>query len=249
MGTLLAYFDKFGLREPTGKLKTMTAFALGHEDLSIWEALNQNPEMLANSMAAMTAMATKTPTTGTYDFSWIVAKANSDPGRVLVVDVGGGKGHALQAICEATPGLPMNRCVLEDQDLVLDEGKASARGTLNDVQRVALDFHSEQPVKNALIYYIRRCLHDYGDDDCVDILRQMSNAMAADSRLLIVEQVLHDPPSAMGVAADIMMAMIGGKERTLDGFKAIASRAGLDIAEVHRSPGSDWAVVECQKAS
>lgn len=98
-----------------------------------------------------------------------------------------------------------------------------------------------------MIYYIRRCLHDYGDDECVSILQQISAAMAPDSRLLIVEQVMGTPPSPFAAMADFLMATIGGKERSLETFRAITSKARLMIEAVHRSPGSDVAVIECVK--
>lgn len=101
---------------------------------------------------------------------------------------------------------------------------------------------------DACIYYIRRCLHDYGDEVCVEILQQIRNAMAQDSRLLIVEQVLTDPPLPFAAASDIYMATLGGKERSLKTFGEITSRAGLTIVKAHPSPGSDVAVIECRLA-
>ncbi len=100
----------------------------------------------------------------------------------------------------------------------------------------------------ALVYHIRRCLHDYGDADSIDILQQISDAMAQDSRLLIVEQILSDPPSALGAAADMFMATIGGKERTLQNFHEIANaarsedRAGLCSNPAPISPC--WSVLK-----
>ncbi len=97
------------------------------------------------------------------------------------------------------------------------------------------------------MYYIRRCLHDYGDEDAVDILRQISGAMAADSRLLIVEQVMTSPPAAFAAAANIFMGSLGGKERTLDDFRAITAAAGLEVQKVWPNPGTEAAVIECVK--
>lgn len=94
------------------------------------------------------------------------------------------------------------------------------------------------------MYYIRRCLHDYSDAECVTILRHIAGAMAADSRLLIVETLLGDAPSPLHVAMDFMMMTISGKERTLEDFGAIAGRAGLRVTNVARNPGGS-AVVEC----
>lgn len=215
-------------------------------------------------MVAMASMASKTPTVGSYDFRWVVEQGGSSSSsassggasgshdrqqqRPLVVDVGGGKGHALQAIHDATPGLDMSRCVVQDLPVVVHEAQRLATGPLAAARFAAVDFHEEQPVKGALVYYIRRCLHDYGDDECVGILGHIADAMDVDSRLLIVEQVLTDPPSAVSVANDVFMAFIGGKERAEDGFRAILARAGLVLAELHRCEGTDYAVVECCRA-
>ena len=98
------------------------------------------------------------------------------------------------------------------------------------------------------MYYIRRCLHDYGDEDCIEMLRHIADAMASDSRLLIVEQVMNNPPSPMSAAADLIMATIGGKERTLDNFERIVAEAGLQIQGVFGNPGTDASLVECRKA-
>lgn len=91
---------------------------------------------------------------------------------------------------------------------------------------------------------MRRCLHDYSDEECVGILQQISGAMAADSRLLIVETLLSDSPSALQAAMDLMMMTISGKERTRDNFAAITSKAGLEITTVSQIPGGS-AVIEC----
>lgn len=264
-----AYFDQYGRKEPTGRYDTIHAFAAGDPKLTVWEHTNRDPVKKSYFMTAMMAMASRMPTTGSYNFAWVLDKMHEAPDRALVVDVGGGKGHALQAIQKVTPGLPMSRCVVEDLQAVVDEAKKTATGELADAQYVSMDFHSEQPVKGmsstfvprsiirsvvelltssgACIYYIRRCLHDYGDDVCVEILQQLRDAMVEDSRVLIVEQVLSDPPLPMAAATDIYMATIGGKERTLQGFGEIATRAGLAIVKVHPAPGSDVAVIECRK--
>ncbi|OAQ67954.2 O-methyltransferase [Pochonia chlamydosporia 170] len=247
MAKLASYFDTFGLHEPIGKYNTPVAFASGDASLTIWEHVNSNPEEKKNFMLAMVAMANKHITIGNYDFSWAVAKAAENPDRPLVVDVGGGQGHALQEIVDANPGLAMERCVLEDLAPVLEQAKANAKGSIQRARFVALDFHSEQPVKGALVYYIRRCLHDYGDDDCVDILKQISDAMAADSRVLIVENVLGVPAAPSAVGNDIFMMMLGGKERTLEGFESIMMRAGLVVEKLWRFKGTEYAVVEGRK--
>lgn len=240
-----SYFDKYGLQEPTGRYGTVFAYSLGDPDLTVWEHLNRNKERMANFMTSMVAMAQRMPVTGSYDFSWVAARAKDSNERTLIVDVGGGKGHALEFICETTPGIPTCRCAVEDLPVVVDAARKEAKGSLAEAQFVSMDFHSEQPIKGALVYYIRRCLHDYDDEVAADMLSKIREAMALDSRLLIVEELLSNPPSAFGSATDIIMATIGGKERTLEDFRAVAARAGLRVVEAHRAEGSTVAAIEC----
>jgi hypothetical protein len=99
----------------------------------------------------------------------------------------------------------------------------------------------------ALVYYMRRCLHDYSDEEGVGILKTIANAMAPDSKLLIVEMLLRDPPSPLQAAMDLLMMSISGKERTLENFREITGKAGLEITLVSQIPGGS-AVIECALA-
>ena len=99
----------------------------------------------------------------------------------------------------------------------------------------------------ALVYYIRHCLHNHPDDQCVTILQQTAKAMAPDSRLLIVEVLVDDPPTTRQATFDMMMLIAAGKERTLASFEHIAGRAGLRITQVSQFEKLT-AVIECMLA-
>jgi len=98
------------------------------------------------------------------------------------------------------------------------------------------------------VYYLRRCLHDYSDDECIGILGHIADAMAEDSRLLVVEQILTNPPSHSGAALNIYMMTISGIERTVEGFRAIIEAVGLKMLKVWEDDRSDFGVIECAKA-
>ena len=103
------------------------------------------------------------------------------------------------------------------------------------------------PSLGALVYYIRHCLHNYSDDECVTVLQQTAKAMAADSRLLIVDVLVDDPPTTRQTTFDMMMLIASGKERTLVNFQRIVGAAGLRITQV--SPYANLvAVIECMLA-
>lgn len=141
------YFEEYGLKEPKGRYKTPFAYAAGNPDITVWEHLAKDPPRMTNFMRAMFAMSQGIPVVGSYDFGWVVDKAGESNDRALVVDVGGSKGHALETIIKSTPGLPANRCVVEDRAEVIQESKKMAEGQLAQAQFVSMDFHSEQPVK------------------------------------------------------------------------------------------------------
>lgn len=107
-----------------------------------------------------------------------------------------------------------------------------------------LTFHG---TSGAPVYYLRRCLYGYGDEECVSILTQLSNAMEPDSTLLIVEAVQGDPPSAVAADMGMLMITIAGKQQTLDRFRAITSPAGLDITHACTEHGVEGAVIECAR--
>lgn len=99
----------------------------------------------------------------------------------------------------------------------------------------------------ALVYYIRYCLHDYGDDVAVNILKIIANAMSPDSKLLIAEQIMANPPSAHAAALDLLMLNVGGKERTRDVWTKVISEAGLAVVNIWSSAVDAHAVIECVK--
>ena len=99
-------------------------------------------------MTAMTGFELGSPALGNYDLSWVLNHKDEDPERVLVVDVGGGKGQALRTMFEKVPGLEKGRCVLEDLEEVLEAGKGVREEMgLAEVKTQGFDMFAGQPVK------------------------------------------------------------------------------------------------------
>ncbi|KZL78466.1 O-methyltransferase [Colletotrichum tofieldiae] len=247
MMQLPEYFAQYGRREPATRTHTPYAFTYGKPEKEVWELHEENPEQVKRFMKSMEMVQQFIPLEGIYDFSWVKAKLLEEHNRPIFIDVGGSKGHAIRAILKENPFIPAERVVLQDRDEVIEQVAALKDPGLESVKLQAHDFHTEQPVKNALIYWIRRCLHDYGDDDSVKILSQLSDAMGSDSKVLVVEYVLQNPPPSLGAMTDFGMMSIGGKERTAGDWKALTARAGLKIEKIH---GLDMKmqVIECTKA-
>ncbi|KAK2033213.1 O-methyltransferase [Colletotrichum zoysiae] len=250
---LPAYFEKYGRKEPQTLDQVPATYAYGVPEYSFYEMLQHDPPRLQRFLRAMGPIEEKMPIAGIYDFGWVVEHAGAHPSsdRPLLVDVGAGRGQSIKAIHRENPGLPLDRCVLQDRPEVVEAVEKLGDEDMRLVRKQVIDFHKEQPVKGALTYWIRRCLHNYGDEISVNMLRIIAEAMAADSRLLIQEDVAANPPHWTTTMLDFMMLTFGGKHRTLECWTDILGKAGLKISGVSMGEGP-WrhlAVIECVKAN
>ncbi|KAF5485197.1 Methyltransferase fsa4 [Colletotrichum siamense] len=246
-----AYFEKYGRKEPQTLNHVPGTFAYGVPEYGWYEMLQHDPPRMQRFLRAMGPIEEKMPISGIYDFTWVVDYAKANPtDRAVFVDVGAGRGQSIKAIHKENPELPLDRCVLQDRPEVVEAVKQLDDADMRLVRKQVIDFHKEQPEKGALTYWIRRCLHNYGDELAVNMLRLIADAMAADSRLLIQEDVMGNPPHYTSTMLDFMMLTFGGKQRTLECWTDVLGRAGLEIRSVAKGQGP-WrhlAVIECVKA-
>ncbi|KAL0938464.1 o-methyltransferase [Colletotrichum truncatum] len=248
------YFAKYGNHEPTGVSHNPYTFACGQPELTVWEQADhldpERAEIFASAMRSAGSIAGKHGGPASiYDFSWLGEEANSSSTQnPLIVDVGGSHGDTLKHILQAVPSIPQSRCVLQDRPDVIDEVIRTDDEGLRDVKKIGHDFMKENPTKDAMVYLLRRVLHNWSDQACVEILTRLRSALPRDeprARVLIMEHVVSDPPSVRSAATDMIMLNIGGKERTEQGFAKIAKDSGLKIVKVHRLEGTEIGVVEC----
>ena len=80
------------------------------------------------------------------------------------------------------------------------------------------------------------------------MLKHLADAMAPDSRCLIVEQIMTNPPTPLVAYTDYVMLNIGGKERTLKNFQELGARGGLKYVKHWPSKTSAVGVIEYEKA-
>ena len=88
----------------------------------------------------------------------------------------------------------------------------------------------------AKYYYLRAILHNWDDNQAVQILANIVPAMSADSRVLIDEVVMPDEGAHIWPAGlDLQMyTLFGGSERTTSQWDAILERAGLQPVAVSK---------------
>lgn len=82
---------------------------------------------------------------------------------------------------------------------------------------------------------MRNILHDYPDDKCLVILKNLITAMSKDSMILIDEMVL--PNSNVHWQATridlTLMASLASVERTKAQWQALLDQAGLEIVNIY----------------
>ncbi|KAF2236733.1 S-adenosyl-L-methionine-dependent methyltransferase [Viridothelium virens] len=153
------------------------------------------------------------------------------PEEPLFVDIGGGIGHQCRLFQERLPDISgIGRIILQDQSHVLEQALP-----LPNAQKMSYDFWTPQPVKGARAYYMRGILHDWGDAQCVEIIRQIIPAMSTNSVLLVDEMVLPEA-RAHWLATHMDLAMLGlaaAMERTKRHWESLLDAAGMRILGIH----------------
>ena len=193
------------------------------EPNGFWAYLQAHPDEARIFGAAMTAKARADiiAVLDAYDFSRFET----------IADIGGGRGHLLHAVLEATPGL---QGVLFDlPDVIADVEAQHERMTTH-----AGDFFTDE-LPPADAYVLMEVLHDWGDEECVQILAAVRRAARPEATLLIIENVLDDDaPDPRGRTLDvIMLAVTGGRERTPVELNALLRRAGFTDGTIIETAG------------
>ncbi|KAL9055588.1 MAG: hypothetical protein Q9162_003485 [Coniocarpon cinnabarinum] len=153
--------------------------------------------------------------------------AKSGSHATLLVDVGGGEGHDIQAFHRAFPNAP-GKLVLQDQAPVIQ----NIRNLDETIVKEAYDFFAPQPRKGARgspldccgratyhandhsVYYLRSILHDWADSKCLEILKRIGEAMEPGySKLLLNEFILpaENVPLYPALLDINMMAILNGE--------------------------------------
>lgn len=181
----------------------------------------------------------------------------------IIVDIGGGLGHVGRRILAHYP-ISALRCIVQDQSTAtrssfitnsceLANGHSETQTSDTRITFQQHNFFDRQPVNGAAAYLLRYILHDWPDNACKDILKQIVPAMDKDhSRILICDQVMDDNlPSQSSILYDIdMMSMFGGKERRLSEWQALITESDprLHITNVRKLSTSSMTMIEVRIA-
>ncbi|MFW6693979.1 methyltransferase [Streptomyces sp. MAR4 CNX-425] len=164
-----------------------------------------------------------------------------------LVDVGGGDGTLLAALLRAYPRM---RGTLLERPAALAAAPRVLRaaGVADRCALVEGDFFAAVPAGAggpADACLLKNILHNFGDDDCVRLLRACRAALRPGGRVLVPAPVLPEAGGGSGDGggggtrgeADValalsdveMMVLTAGRERTLGEYRALFARAGLAL--------------------
>ncbi|KAI5315155.1 hypothetical protein L3X38_044331 [Prunus dulcis] len=160
-------------------------------------------------------------------------------GIETIVDVGGGDGSTMRLLVEACPWI---QGINFDLPHVVSVAQECDR-----IENVGGDMFDCVPKADALI--IKGVLHDWGDDECIRILKKCREAIPEDKgKVIIVEAVIDEKDEKEDIKLTnvrlmldmVMMAHTNtGKERTLKEWGYVLGEAGFSrhtITPIHAVP-------------
>lgn len=216
-------------------------------DLPAFVWYPNQPERFGNFQKVMTVQRAGAPTfLSAFQFK---KELGDFQGKPVFVDVGGGFGHQAMAVKQAFPQLS-GKLILQDLPQTLQLVPA-----IDGIQVMVHNFFESQVVKGmislnklerntdpqntdtfagAKFYYLRNILHDWPDDKCVVILKNLISALEPDSRILIDDMVLpNEKVHWQATQSDLtMMSALGSKERTDEQWRNLIDAAGLRIFDI-----------------
>ncbi|OEL27768.1 5-pentadecatrienyl resorcinol O-methyltransferase [Dichanthelium oligosanthes] len=197
----------------------LSAFGIAHGE-TVWDEANQEASFNMSLHDGIAA-----------DTRFLMPIVVKECGEVFqgidsLVDVGGGPyGSAAAAIAAAFPHL---KCSVLDLPHVVAQAP-----TDSNVQFIAGDMFQNIPPANAI--FLKWILHDWGDGECIKLLKRCKQAIPprdAGGKVTIIDMVLGSGPSEVKhketqVLFDLLMIALNGVERDEQEWKKIFFEAGF----------------------
>ncbi len=157
-----------------------------------------------------------------------------------LVDVGGGEGALLRDILSATPRL---RGVLFDLPQVVSRSPEILTADIAArCQIVGGDFFDSVP-EGVDAYILKGVIHDWPDEDDARILRNTRRAIPSGGTLLLVEGLVDSSVRPVGLM-ELLMLVIGGRERTEADFRSLLAATGFALTRIIPTEASS--LIECR---
>ncbi|EED14270.1 O-methyltransferase, putative [Talaromyces stipitatus ATCC 10500] len=217
----------------------ISGYALANNTpLNTFQYLSQHKERATRFAFAMATTSKASLDALSTHFPWHTLPSNSK-----IVDVGGSKGHVSLHLARTYPHL---RFIVQDLPEVIDgavdqlpEDDEAVVTCKEKIEFMAHDMFDEQPVKNAEVYLLRYVLHDWGDEYCLEIIRNLIPALKTGAKIVVQDHVLPEP-GTMGLLQEmqmrsmdaIMMSLFNSREREADEWEDLFKRADESFGRI-----------------
>lgn len=201
-----------------------------HYGMPVFDYIKENQDMATLLDAAMHSAHTggSRAFLKTYDLS----------DAKVVADVGGGAGEATTSMLNHYPEL---KSVIFDLPHVIERTtkRFEENGLIDRCEMVGGSFFEDVPVK-ADTYFMRQVLHDWTDEQCITILKNIRKNAEKGARLLVCDCIVKE----RGIGENsqfydlLMLYITGGHERTEAEFKKIFEASGFEFVSV--TPNDFW---------
>ena len=106
-----------------------------------------------------------------------------------------------------------------------------------------------EAIPKADIYLMKSILHDWSDEKAIEILRTCHLSMPNHATLYVVEPVLmqSEGPDYAKLTDVLMLAVTGGRERSLDEYRALFDKVASAI-DILSTP-TEFRILELKKTS
>ncbi|KAL9045006.1 MAG: hypothetical protein Q9214_001897 [Letrouitia sp. 1 TL-2023] len=243
---LVEYMNETGVHQFPEKPEEKSPFEFAH-GMPVWKFFQQNKKY---RKYFDDYMSTRRQGLLTWHENFPMAKllapgVKTDGDAVLLVDIGGNKGHDISSFHKAYPNLP-GRLILQDLPSMIETVRVDPP---EGIELMPYDFFTPQPVKAARAYYFHSVCHDWSDAKCEIFLTKTAQAMEKGySRLLLDEFVLPTTKTNWRAASlDIQMLMFAsGMERTSKQWESLLDRCGLEIIKIWGTRSDYEQIIEVQ---
>ncbi len=200
-------------------IKTGSTPFVEHFGKPVFDHIAENQELAAMVDAGMAAAHTQATEAflKAYDLSEIGVFA----------DIGGGSGEVVTKVLEQNKSI---KGVIFDLPHVVERtrGLFADNGFKDRCEMIPGDFHEDVPV-HADVYFLRQILHDWTDEQCINILKNIGKHAKSGSRLLISDCLIKERTIQQNAHFyDVLMLYItGGRERTEQEFRDLFEASGF----------------------
>lgn len=208
--------------------------------MPLWDYYKQYPEIGENFGKGMTGMSG-------IELKGIMENYDFNPYK-KIVDIGGGNGVMMYTILNESPG---SLGIIFDEEIVIEKTKELIPLDLKERCSVAIGSFFEKVPEGADLYTMKWIIHDWSDDECVQILKVCYDAMPEGAKLLIIDAVIPDHslnrPHIAKLLDIVMLACLTGRERTLSEFRVLLEKSGLQFNRLIQIGTEAKSIIECEK--